>query len=249
MKVWLKCKKINGVLLPTNINVSNALYGFDKLGIETILFEDIKDILDWVTRDDIVVSFIGDAEKVFSKYGVIAKMADYPEELHKFLNRNIGESTISALLKQDKLFGKFIKPTVQKFFTGAVVNSYSDLVKIGVKDCSIFYSDVVEIVSEYRCFIHYDKIIDIKPYGVTVGCLKGIDFNYVDALVKDFSLIKDRPNGCSIDIGIGPKGEHYLIECNDGFSLGCYGLDGILYAKLLSARWSQLMGVQDILQF
>ena len=249
MKVWLKSKKINGILIPVNINVSNALYGFNKLGVETILFEDINDILDWVTRDDIVVSFIGDANKVFSKFDVVHDVKDYPEELRKYLKRNIGESTISELLLKDELFGKFIKPKVQKVFTGGVIKDYTDLAKIGVRDCPIFYSDVVEIVSEYRCFIIYDKIVDIKPYGVNVGCIKGIDFNYVDALIEDFSTIKDKPNGCSIDIGIGPKGEHYLIECNDGFSLGCYGLDCILYAKLLSARWSQLLGVQDTLQF
>ncbi len=37
-----------------------------------------------------------------------------------------------------------------------------------------------------------------------------------------------------------------LIEMNDGFSLGVYGLEGTLYARLLTARWAELNGTEDI---
>ena len=36
-----------------------------------------------------------------------------------------------------------------------------------------------------------------------------------------------------------------LIEVNDGYALGCYGLFYIDYAKLLSARWAELTGTED----
>ncbi len=36
-----------------------------------------------------------------------------------------------------------------------------------------------------------------------------------------------------------------MIEVNDGFSLGGYGLNALDYAKLLSARWCELVGISD----
>lgn len=40
-----------------------------------------------------------------------------------------------------------------------------------------------------------------------------------------------------------------LVEVNDGFSLGSYGLWHDLYARLLSARWAELVGVSDPCDF
>lgn len=40
-------------------------------------------------------------------------------------------------------------------------------------------------------------------------------------------------------------GRTLLIEVNDGYALGCYGLFYIDYAKLLSARWAELTGTED----
>lgn len=49
--------------------------------------------------------------------------------------------------------------------------------------------------------------------------------------------------------GVEPEhkrgGRALLVEVNDGYALGCYGLQRNLYAKLLSARWAQLVGVPD----
>lgn len=249
MRVWLKSNDYKGIKLPYNINVSNAFYGFQKLGVDIEFFENIEDILQWVSKSDIVVSFIGDAEKLFRKFNLDVSTLDYPLELRPFLKRNLGEGTIQGLLSKNELFGKFVKPTIQKAFTGRVIHDYKDLVAIGVKDCPVFYSDVIDIVSEYRCFVTYDKVVDIKPYGLGVGCQKGIDIEFLNSVLAAFNKIEDRPNGCSIDIGVSSTGENYLIEVNDGFSLGCYGLDPILYAKLLSARWSQLLGVEDSLRW
>ena len=40
-----------------------------------------------------------------------------------------------------------------------------------------------------------------------------------------------------------------LIECNDAYSLGAYGLVDYKYAKLLSARWSQLLEREDVFDY
>ena len=44
-------------------------------------------------------------------------------------------------------------------------------------------------------------------------------------------------------------GRTLLVELNDAYSLGCYGLPSVSYAKLISARWSQLLDVKDEYKF
>jgi hypothetical protein len=64
----------------------------------------------------------------------------------------------------------------------------------------------------------------------------------IEKAVRNFS---SAPAGYAIDFGLTDKGETLLIEVNDGYSLGCYGLLYLDYAKLLSARWAELTGTTD----
>ena len=57
------------------------------------------------------------------------------------------------------------------------------------------------------------------------------------------------PNGCAVDFGLTKDGRTLLIEVNDGYALGSYGLFYIDYAKLISARWAQIMGFEDECNF
>ena len=60
--------------------------------------------------------------------------------------------------------------------------------------------------------------------------------------VQDY---KTAPAGYSLDFGVTDTGRTLLIEVNDGYALGSYGLFYIDYAKLLSARWAELTGTKD----
>ena len=71
---------------------------------------------------------------------------------------------------------------------------------------------------EWRCFVYYDQIIDVRPY-------KG-DWHYnydaevLDEIMDQFIEWDKRPMACSIDIGVTKDGRTLLIECNDAYSLG-----------------------------
>ena len=56
------------------------------------------------------------------------------------------------------------------------------------------------------------------------------------------------PAGRAIDLGVTSDGRTLLVEVNDGFALGSYGLDDVTYALLLSARWAELVGTEDPLR-
>ncbi len=64
--------------------------------------------------------------------------------------------------------------------------------------------------------------------------------------------IPNRPMGCSIDFAVvvkDGKERTVFLEMNDGYALGNYGLYHLSYAKLISARWSQLLGREDVFDF
>ncbi|MDY7014869.1 MAG: ATP-grasp domain-containing protein [Cyanobacteriota bacterium] len=47
--------------------------------------------------------------------------------------------------------------------------------------------------------------------------------------------------GYSLDFGVLETGETALVEMNDGFSLGNYGLADGKYTDLILARWKELL--------
>ena len=97
-----------------------------------------------------------------------------------------------------------------------------------------------------RGFIIYDELVDIRPYRGDYHY--HFDAEVVDQIVEAFRTIRERPMGGSLDFAVIEKNgklQTVFLEMNDGYSLGSYGLVPIQYAKLVSARWSQLLNRTD----
>lgn len=45
------------------------------------------------------------------------------------------------------------------------------------------------------------------------------------------------------------KSRLFFLEMNDGYALGNYGLNVLHYAKLISARWAQILTREDVFDF
>lgn len=103
--------------------------------------------------------------------------------------------------------------------------------------------------------MYYDELIDIRPY--TGDWHYNYDEKVVDGIVEAFRTWKDRPVACSLDFAVverhDTKGYPYyetvFLEANDCYALGNYGLRCLDYAKMISARWSQLLGRSDECKF
>lgn len=133
---------------------------------------------------------------------------------------------------------------------------YKDLMGCGnhAEDYEVLVSESLDIAAEWRCFITYDEIIDVRPYGMIIdksrkGYLYHYDAQVLNSMMESFVSWEDRPMACSMDICVTKDGRTLLVEFNDAYSLGAYGLADIYYAKLISARWSQLLGVKDEYHF
>lgn len=226
-------------------NFYAAFDGFKQMGFEIVFFKNINEVSD-NKLEDIIVSYVEDVRIALSKHGIVTPEIDYPEELKNFLGRKIWKSKLSVIANEPNNWNVFIKPVEDKKFTGVVVRSTKDLIGCGTwnEDTEILCSEVVNFVAEWRCFVRYGKILDVRRYK---GDWKvHFDPKIIEEAISKFT---SAPNGYSIDFGLTDKGETLLIEVNDGYSLGYYGLFNLDYAKLLSARWAELTNTVDECDF
>lgn len=259
-KVWMKTKYDDGMKMeiPHSYNIANAMYGFRELGAEIISYHTIDEIYNLVTRDDIVLDYIDQCNQIFAKFGVKPFIPDYPDSLSKYLGRKIWKDTINSISCDESKWsaGCFVKPVRDKVFTGKIIRSIADLAGCGnhAEDYEVLVSEPISILAEWRCFICYDQLLDVRPYGMIMdrnreSYFYHYDENVLRQMMKDFCNWEERPMACSMDICVTDKGKTLLVELNDAYALGAYGLPGILYAKLISARWSQLLGRKDEYHF
>lgn len=281
MKVWAKIRE-NGEY--HSHNIAHAVFGFRELGVEIIKYNHIKDIYDWVTRDDIVLDYIDQCNEIFAKFSATPNVPDYPKVMNEFLGRKIWKDNINSISMDESKWsrGTFVKPVKNKVFTGRVIQSITDLVGCGssTENYEVYVSQAVDIKAEWRCFIRYDKIIDIRPYGLGVLTNKNnswkyhYDYEVVEKMLDKFKTWENRPTACSMDIAVidtdipvkivkeddngneiligwrrRPNYKTILVEFNDAYALGNYGLHHLAYAKLISARWSQLLDRPDEFNF
>lgn len=61
----------------------------------------------------------------------------------------------------------------------------------------------------------------------------------VQAAMKRFKKVA--PAAYVLDWGVTAKGETVLVEANDGMSFGHYGLPPVSYARMIAARWYELV--------
>lgn len=108
------------------------------------------------------------------------------------------------------------------------------------KNTEIWCSERIDFKTEWRCFIRYKEILDIRRYKGAWDTK--IDVETVRSAVRSFG---SQPNSFALDFGVNENGETILVEVNDGHSLGTYGLSPADYARFLSARWSELTHTED----
>jgi hypothetical protein len=170
---------------------------------------------------------------------------DYPQSLHPYLKRNIWESNVDrirSLIYNTDFRPFFAKPKDRlKIFTGRVFESYEDLRFIYQvsKKTEVYCSEIVEWLSESRVFILHGKVIGIKHYSGDAS-LKP-DGTVMTEAIGILEASGQAMAAYAIDFGILKNGETALVELNDAFSVGSYGLEPGSYADLTMARWLELM--------
>lgn len=229
--------------IPDNANTYAAAEGFHIQGIPVVPFYGFGDInlqsMPDLGPDTIVCGNIGDVWEALRLLGKeIPPPLDYPPHLEWLMGRKFEYVTLEQV--RGLVTRKFVKPTKQKLFGGFVFDPLDPRSRLAVApyhdDTPCIISDEVEFVSEYRCFIRHDAPVGVKHY-------RGNSFVSLDKSVynKAIKCCKGKmPAAYSLDLGVTASGTTLLVEANEGYALGSYGLSSLVYARFLEARWEQL---------
>lgn len=226
---------------PTSTNMDSAVIGFNDLGMKIVPFQGFGDIETDVDcgPEALVSGYIGDVKTAIQKMGLPQPdPLDYPPDLKDFYGREIWEGTLADARTWPLSKGPiFVKPKKQKLFTGLVwEGSRTNRLTVATIDDTepCFLSGVVNFISEARCYILDGAIIDVKRYkgSYSVGPAKDV----VEAAVAACK----GPRAYAIDFGVTEEGKTFIVEVNDGFALGNYGIPAISYARMIEARWEEL---------
>ena len=86
MQVWIRKLPDEH---PSSVNTAIASCGFRRLGAEVTEYQDIKEILSRVSRNDIVIDGVEQLNGYFSSLGIHNNTPDYPDVLLPFAGRTI----------------------------------------------------------------------------------------------------------------------------------------------------------------
>lgn len=231
--------------LPDNQNTFAAADGFTMQGVPVVPyygFGDLREFFDKgeLTKNTIVCGHIGDIWEVLGFFGKQAPPpVDYPPHLKWFLGREIVETTLEEVRGRTDVF--FVKPVQQKIFTGFVWDPADPRSRLNIAVCPddtpVLRSDIIEFESEWRCFVRHDELVGVKHYKGDPSL--GFDMGVLKRAIADGR--GKMPAAHSLDIGLSRTGRTYLVEANEGYAIGSYGLTSLIYARFLEARWEELM--------
>lgn len=225
-----------------------AQYGLIRLGYDIVSFT-TRQVDTWqsidINKQQLYIGGIRALHKIIELSKVKKEPQVYNPNIYlpkycssrQFSNTTLGY--IRSIIDSNKYIPVFIKPLVDdKLFTGFVLKSPIDLIKIThlSDDREILCSSVIDIQSEYRCFVFNKQLVGCKNYTGDFRVLP--DFNIVEQAISDF---KEQPVAYSLDFAIDKNNKTTLIEINDAIGLGYYGLNPIVYARMLESRWIEIM--------
>lgn len=228
------------------------------LGVEVVPFDESRMNLFKSLRFDIFKDLvIGSVESCISFFEICGietpKYIGYPDELKKFLHRDVRTCKVKDL---DDKFPYFIKPMNDvKLFTGTTVANKNQLklfkeqhsIKTpGVKDMHpinpetmLYVTDAIDIQSEFRCFVHKGKLKGIQYYAGDFT-----QFPDVMEINKMINEYKSANVSYTLDVGVvytkGGSEVTALIEVNDMWAVASYGFDAKQYVRMTIDRFQEI---------
>jgi hypothetical protein len=223
---------------PHHFDCASAMYGAIETGNEYRLttYEEVEfGKFDGLIRRNLFVGSVEFMRLVYSRIGM------ENVRLPSNSNRSHYTSSLGEIKRQAKLGKKaFIKPYDIKLFTGFVIDQMQHASIQDVPDeTQIMVYDVFKypIESEWRCYIHYNKVKYIANYSGDLYV--NINGSYLESVIKENS--SRFPCAYTIDIGILTSGENVVIEFNDMWAIGNYGISNDDYLRMLKDRYFQIV--------
>ncbi|MDD5649395.1 MAG: ATP-grasp domain-containing protein [Candidatus Nanoarchaeia archaeon] len=236
---------IYGDKIPQTVDCSIAFHGFEELACDITVFRD------WLCfnkeefeKFDVCVGGVNLCHWAFLKLGIKNyNISCYPEQLKDFFHREINQVEVKKVIKEYPR-NKFLKPIrpkqFQAFTTKKMFNSKNiSLINLEEHE-KIYVSELVDFKSEWRVYVNSKEIRNICFYKG--DCCLLPDIKTIRTMIK---VWKTCPCCYALDVGIvynylKKKFETILVEINDFYSIGNYGLESVEYAKMLYLRWKEI---------
>lgn len=200
------------------------------------------------TEDILFIASVAVMKKVFERAGFAeVQNIDFPVELSDFYGRKIEIETLKTvqtwLNDEPSKLAVHIKPvTEHKLFTGCLVEKFRDFIPLShvPLDTEVYVQEKIDLVSEWRATILRNKVLNVAHYN-------GSSIAFPDAQVIRQAVERyvSAPIGYAIDFGVTAAGQTIIIEVNDGFALGNYGVRGYQYTAMVECRWREIAGLPD----
>jgi hypothetical protein len=167
---------------------------------------------------------------------------DYPRPLTPFVRRRVWPSTLAAAhaAVEGSTQPIFVKPSeVRKRFTGVVLGSGGSWPLATIPGrTAVWCSEVVSFKNERWAFVCNGQVLEVRQYWGDPTITPRT--TTIEAMVTAFGT--GAPDAYALDVGVLASGGTALIEVNDGFALGSYGLATDRYLAILGTLWRQLLG-------
>ena len=231
----------------SNISYLTAWLGFKEFGYEIEFFEwkEIDQLP--LAQEHIVTGGIPAVMRCLQRLSIpLPELSNMPAELTPFAGRKFWWGTLADARQrttETSIEPFFMKPqpSDRKLFNGQVVRCFRDLLPTAglPAETPIFGSEIVNFESEYRVFVLRGEVVGCKHYKGDFRRM--IDFQTVDSAIAAFH---SAPVAYGIDFGITDIGRTVLVEVNDSYSFGCYGLGPTRYAAMIESRWNEMVSMK-----
>lgn len=230
-------------------------YWFWQRGYEIIPFDveqlergEFDHTLKNEVEDILFIASVAVMKKVFERAGFAeVENIDFPTELGDYYGRKIAIETFktvqSWLNDEPSKLPVHIKPvTEHKLFTGCLVEKFRDFIPLShvPADTQVYVQEKVDLISEWRATILRNKVLNVAHYNGS-----SIVFPDTQVIREAVSKYTTSPVGYAIDFGVTTSGQTIIIEVNDGFALGNYGVRGYQYTAMVECRWREIAGLSD----
>lgn len=235
---------IRGKDFPASEDEALAFFGFEELDAEITLHNNFLMLSkEELSKYDVCVSCVNDIQHILFKFGV--KNYDipcYPKKLKKFLKREVVISKLKVILPRMPK-DRFIKPVrpkrFQAFITDSTYNPETPTLLMNLSDDELVYvSHIVKFESEWRVYVRENRIQNVCYY-------KGDPTIFPDPItIRRMISSWEGPCCYGLDVGVSLSTGYQstlLVEVNDFYSLGNYGLFPRDYAEMLYLRWRELL--------
>jgi hypothetical protein len=202
-------------------------------------------MLQTVTENDIVTGSISYVEDALRKLGKKVPDTFQPHVcVPSFVKRKLEKKTLGEIRTLYNQFPYFIKPyNSHKLFDGCIIrNNYADLYHLRKfpDSTEVLWSEYVEYLSEFRVFVHKRRCVGVRFYKGDYFVFPPKDFYFiVKSAIEEFG--DKQPVAYCIDFGTKKDGTVEVIEINDGYAFGSYGLSAQIVMQMVFDRWEEMM--------